>query len=418
MTRQEQNLSWKHALTCKNPVATEDVGSAGLRSCPSRRSVCDQVVCKQGQQNVSIPREAFASPETGVIMASIVKKCSCQVPDKCQHAWVIRYRDHAGKQREETRTSNKTDAKHRATQLGAKVLAGEATKVDSTKFGDYARQVIEQRPMSDSSRRRYLGVVDNHLNGLTGMRLAAVAADRDGVRKFLTVTLPAKGLARSTIEIVSVIITSTLNEAVRSGRIPGHNLSGIKLPPVDKRADFEVASKDEVEALAVGMGSLSLAVYLAYGCGLRLNEALGVKRSDIHGDTLTLARQVTATTSTGPLKARRAGEVRDIPIPAYVAQKLAEHVSDDDYLFGFPHPSETSFGQAWRDARKTVKPGYRFHDLRHCYASFLLGNGVDLPSVSKWLGHRDVSITARVYAHSLPKTSDKARELLDEAWAA
>lgn len=355
-------------------------------------------------------------------MASVVKRCKHTDQTKCKCSWVTRWRDADGVSREASYPHNmKGVAKDRAAAEEAAKIQGVRTTESKVTFEAYAREVITTRPMSVSTRSKYLGVLDNHLGAFNSRKLTAVAADRDGVRKFLTVTLPDKGLSRSTIEIVSVIVTSTMNEAVRSGKVSSHNLGSIKLPPMDKRADFEVATKDEVAKLAANMGDLGLAVYLAYGCGLRLNEALGVKLSDFHGDTLTLARQVTSTTSTAPLKARRAGETRDVPVPAYVAVKLAEHVKAHgvtDWLFGFPHPSETGFGAAWRKARESVKPGYRFHDLRHCYASYLLANGVDLPSVSKWLGHKSVDITARVYAHSLPKTSDKARELLDEAWAA
>jgi len=38
------------------------------------------------------------------------------------------------------------------------------------------------------------------------------------------------------------------------------------------------------------------------------------------------------------------------------------------------------------------------HDLRHGAASMLLGEGVPVPVVSALLGHRDPSITLRVYA--------------------
>ena len=41
---------------------------------------------------------------------------------------------------------------------------------------------------------------------------------------------------------------------------------------------------------------------------------------------------------------------------------------------------------------------FRFHDLRHTYGSYLCQRGVDLYTVSKLLGHRDMRMTKR-YAH-------------------
>lgn len=41
----------------------------------------------------------------------------------------------------------------------------------------------------------------------------------------------------------------------------------------------------------------------------------------------------------------------------------------------------------------------RFHDLRHSCASLLLANGIPLKQIQEWLGHRDFSTTANIYAH-------------------
>src|SRR3981081_2949388 len=53
--------------------------------------------------------------------------------------------------------------------------------------------------------------------------------------------------------------------------------------------------------------------------------------------------------------------------------------------------------------------------MRHTFASLLLQDGAPITYVSRQLGHRDASITLRVYAHWLPDASAiKAVDLLDE----
>ena len=42
---------------------------------------------------------------------------------------------------------------------------------------------------------------------------------------------------------------------------------------------------------------------------------------------------------------------------------------------------------------------FRFHDLRHSYAGFLLANGMSMKEVQDWLGHSTFKITADTYAH-------------------
>jgi site-specific recombinase XerD len=63
---------------------------------------------------------------------------------------------------------------------------------------------------------------------------------------------------------------------------------------------------------------------------------------------------------------------------------------------------------AARDAAGITKRG-GIHTLRHCYATHLLEAGVDLHSLSKWLGHNHLSTTGR-YLHLVrPDLPDGAR---------
>ena len=42
----------------------------------------------------------------------------------------------------------------------------------------------------------------------------------------------------------------------------------------------------------------------------------------------------------------------------------------------------------------------RVHDLRHIYATRCIEAGVDMPTIAKWMGHKDGGVTAmRVYGH-------------------
>ena len=45
---------------------------------------------------------------------------------------------------------------------------------------------------------------------------------------------------------------------------------------------------------------------------------------------------------------------------------------------------------------------FRFHDLRHTYATLQLSGGENVGPVSRQLGHADVAITQSVYRHHLP----------------
>lgn len=61
----------------------------------------------------------------------------------------------------------------------------------------------------------------------------------------------------------------------------------------------------------------------------------------------------------------------------------------------------------------------RFHDLRHSFASWLIGNGESLPYVRDQLGHHSIQITVDTYGHLIPGANRQAVNRLDDAgWEA
>ncbi len=49
--------------------------------------------------------------------------------------------------------------------------------------------------------------------------------------------------------------------------------------------------------------------------------------------------------------------------------------------------------------KKAGLPEYRFHDLRHTFATRALSQGVDPKTVSGLLGHATVALTLDIYTH-------------------
>ena len=58
-------------------------------------------------------------------------------------------------------------------------------------------------------------------------------------------------------------------------------------------------------------------------------------------------------------------------------------------------------------------PELTFHGLRHTNATLLIGQGVDIKTVSKRLGHARTSTTINIYAHALRRPDQEAAEKLD-----
>ena len=59
-------------------------------------------------------------------------------------------------------------------------------------------------------------------------------------------------------------------------------------------------------------------------------------------------------------------------------------------------------------ARRAGLPSIRLHDLRHSHATAALASGVPVTVVSQRIGHADVGVTLKVYAHVLPGDDEDA----------
>jgi integrase len=83
-----------------------------------------------------------------------------------------------------------------------------------------------------------------------------------------------------------------------------------------------------------------------------------------------------------------------------------EQAPDPERVF----PIQTGFRKAWIALLKIAKvKGFRWHDLRHHFATRLVQKGVPLNTVRDLMGHSDIRMTLR-YAHPAP---DQRREAVD-----
>jgi len=147
------------------------------------------------------------------------------------------------------------------------------------------------------------------------------------------------------------------------------------------REDWE-ASRDEA------------VMTLLYGCGLRISEALSLKRSDAPlPETLRILGKGSKTRMVPVLPAvRQAVEVYLSEVPFALAP--------DEPLFrakrgGALSPRHVQATVQKLRGRLGLPDSATPHALRHSFATHLLGAGADLRSIQELLGHASLSTTQR-----------------------
>lgn len=147
------------------------------------------------------------------------------------------------------------------------------------------------------------------------------------------------------------------------------------------REDWEVARDQAV-------------LTLLYGCGLRISEALSLKRSDAPiPDQLRITGKGSKTRIVPTLPAVREA------VDAYLAQ-IPFSLGPNDALFrakrgGALSPRHVQATVQNLRGRLGLPASATPHALRHSFATHLLGAGADLRSIQELLGHASLSTTQR-----------------------
>ena len=134
--------------------------------------------------------------------------------------------------------------------------------------------------------------------------------------------------------------------------------------------------------------------------GLRQGEAL-----DLTWDCVDRSRGVILIEET------KNDEPREVPLNAHADTVLARRAGSEGLVFG--SSNWDSFRTAWEATLRRARiTNFRWHDLRHTCASWMVQAGRPLQEVKDYLGHKTLAVTLR-YAHLAPENLRKAAASLD-----
>lgn len=283
------------------------------------------------------------------------------------------------------------------------------------------------------------------------------------------------GTTNATWGYLSMILTA----AVEDERIPRNYCKSTSIsPPSPPERAARAWPREQVVAVRNAINPrFRLMVDLGVGAGLRQGEMFGLSPADIDeaAGVIHVRRQIRKVGNRLVFAPPKRGKSRSVPLSrhllaligahseAYPARKIelpwvnsAEPETDREAKLWAPQthelvltsvqgmairrdswnrrvwkealvgagviPAPTERQQPVRGTKKTrtVKTYAEsredgLHALRHTFVSQLLGAGTSIVAVSNYVGHKDPSITLRIYAHMMPETDERGRAAID-AW--
>ena len=221
----------------------------------------------------------------------------------------------------------------------------------------------------------------------------------------------------STITKVLMLAKRLYSWSIEQGLYEGKNpCAVIKAPRYDNRVT-NTLSQNQLERLLKVLDDWpnkipTLIIRFALYSGKRKGEILNLQWSDIDLQNGFIT-----------LRETKSGPMQKAPLNKHcleIIQSASSLKKDSPYVFPSRTGTRYYYGgidKTWRLIRKKADLGkFRFHDLRHTYASYLASSGkVDIYTLKELLGHSDIKMTMR-YAHLINGALKKAACVADEVF--
>ena len=154
-------------------------------------------------------------------------------------------------------------------------------------------------------------------------------------------------------------------------------------------------------------------VLLSLSTGIRRNSVLSLEWRDVNLDDKTIMLRA-ATSKSSKQYYVRMNKIAFDTLSRWRSQ--SKRTSPSSLVFPSPITGKTmgDCRTSWENLMKAAKiENFRWHDMRHDFASQLVMKGVDLNTVRELMGHADLKMTLR-YAHLAPESKLRAVEMLEE----
>jgi integrase len=310
-------------------------------------------------------------------------------------------------------------------------------------YCDYVINLKEQRGIKHSTAVRYKELTKRIYPQIGHMKLKDIRTDilNDLYTYLSTENLNKRGgkLSAKTVIEHHRLISTVLEQAVKECLVPFNVASRVILPKVEKK-NVNYFQPDEIYAIREAIETEPLKwktlIHLLLITGARRGELLGLKwdKIDFENKTLYICNNILYSPDVGVYEDTPKTETskRHIALPTetiallkqYKKEQYAEQLRmgikncRSGFVFcqydGKPMHPDSVTDYLKKFSKRNNLPHINPHAFRHTMASILYYNGVDSVSISKRLGHAQVSTTANIYAHVMEEADKRNAEVLSD----
>lgn len=273
------------------------------------------------------------------------------------------------------------------------------------------------KAIKTTTKEAYISYTENHINRVLG-DIELCKLSREDVQLFLNSLSLGIGLEKAlspkSIKNIHGILHKSLDVAVDNGYILANPAKKNDLPKI-KKSEVHALSVEEIKKFLIAIKGCQMEYLfkITLFTGMRAGEIMGLTWDCINFEEgyISLYRQLVRIKNPKSdnyyytFSSLKNGRSRRLYPPMFVMNMLykMKEKKTSDFVFCNSENNHFTHSAIYNSLKRITKKigitDFRFHDLRHTYATISIRSDVDTMTLKENMGHHSAAFTLDVYGH-------------------
>ena len=322
---------------------------------------------------------------------------------------------------------SKADARQKAQEYminkEAAARTGIITAPEEMTFSKWSYKWLEvyKKPnvSNNSYRNTYLYAVEKYLNPYFGTAKLTSIKNAD-VQLFFA---KHSHLSESLLHKLKITLSAIFDTAIENDLMFKNPVNHVTYTSTADKHIKQVYTEEQLVIAKAYFKENFFDAFLMLETGVRRGELLGLmwKDVDFENRTIRIDRAITQGEKGLEIRPPKWDSYRTIPISTELAEMLADMKHNGLYIFPtsqgkpqIPRNWSTKLERKMQSCQKIYPdmPILSPHELRHTCGTQYRRNGVDIYTIQKLMGHKDINVTANTYVHDETEVTRKAAKIV------